>query len=48
MLIKPKVYFPPNAALRGCYVYDVGNGGATHVMQGVYDSVEGKVIGVGT
>ena len=37
------VYTPPNAALRGCYVYDEESGEARHVMQGVYDSVGGEV-----
>jgi cysteine dioxygenase len=41
MLILP-VYTPPNAALRGCYVYDEQSGEARHVMQGIYDSVSGE------
>lgn len=35
------LYFPPNAATRGCRVFDQENGGARHVMQGAYDSVKG-------
>ena len=35
------VYTPANAAMRGCHVYDLENGEAKHVMQGVYDSVNG-------
>ncbi|CAG8959787.1 hypothetical protein HYFRA_00001694 [Hymenoscyphus fraxineus] len=35
------LYTPPNAALRGCHIYDKGDGEATHVMQGAYDSVLG-------
>jgi cysteine dioxygenase len=38
-----KVYTPPNAAVRGCHVYDADNGSAEHVMQGAYDSVRGIV-----
>jgi cysteine dioxygenase len=41
-----EVYFPPNAAMRGCQIYDIENGGVQHVMQGAYDSVEGKVPGI--
>jgi cysteine dioxygenase len=37
------LYTPPNAALRGCKVYDLENGEARHVMQGAYDSVRGVV-----
>ena len=40
-LIAVKVYTPPNAALRGCHVYDMENGGARHVLQGPYDSIRG-------
>jgi len=35
------LYTPPNAAIRGCHVYDLENGEARHVMQGAYDSVNG-------
>lgn len=35
------LYFPPNAALKGCHVYDLENGGARHVIQGLYDTVKG-------
>jgi len=35
------LYTPPNAAMRGCHVYDLENGEARHVMQGDYDSVNG-------
>ncbi|RKF57610.1 Cysteine dioxygenase [Erysiphe neolycopersici] len=38
------LYFPPNAALRGCHVYDLKNGGARHVIQDSYDSVHGDVM----
>lgn len=38
------LYFPPNAALRGCHVYDLKNGGARHVIQNTYDSVHGDVM----
>ena len=38
------VYTPPNAAMRGCHVYDSENGEARHVMQCAYDSVEGEVV----
>ncbi|TVY75980.1 Cysteine dioxygenase [Lachnellula suecica] len=38
------LYTPPNAALRGCHVYDMTNGVARHVTQNVYDSVKGKVV----
>lgn len=37
------VYTPPNAALRGCHIYDVESGDAKHVIQGAYDSVRGVV-----
>ncbi|KAH6674791.1 RmlC-like cupin domain-containing protein [Halenospora varia] len=37
------LYTPPNAALRGCHIYDIQNGEAKHVMQCPYDSVQGKV-----
>ncbi|EPE27364.1 RmlC-like cupin [Glarea lozoyensis ATCC 20868] len=37
------LYTPPNAAIRGCHVYDMDNGEAKHVMQGAYDSVNGWV-----
>ncbi|PSS28287.1 hypothetical protein M430DRAFT_47306 [Amorphotheca resinae ATCC 22711] len=37
------LYTPPNAAVRGCHVYDADNGSAEHVMQGAYDSVRGIV-----
>ncbi|KAG9231329.1 putative cysteine dioxygenase [Amylocarpus encephaloides] len=35
------LYTPPNAALRGCHVYDQSSGEARHVLQGAYDSVVG-------
>ncbi|CAG8979731.1 hypothetical protein HYALB_00011456 [Hymenoscyphus albidus] len=35
------LYTPPNAALRGCHIYDKADGEAIHVMQGAYDSVLG-------
>ncbi|KHJ36328.1 putative cysteine dioxygenase [Erysiphe necator] len=38
------LYFPPNAALRGCHVYDLKNGGARHVIQDSYDSVQGNLM----
>ncbi|KAF4633913.1 hypothetical protein G7Y89_g4200 [Cudoniella acicularis] len=37
------LYTPPNAALRGCHIYDIHNGEAKHVMQCPYDSVKGNV-----
>lgn len=37
------LYTPPNAAIRGCRVYDTENGEARHVTQGQYDSIEGVV-----
>lgn len=37
------LYTPPNAALRGCKLFDAENGEARHVMQGAYDSVRGVV-----
>jgi cysteine dioxygenase len=42
-LTSSKVYTPPNAAMRGCHIYDMENGDAKHVMQGAYDSVRGEV-----
>jgi cysteine dioxygenase len=38
------VYTPPNAALRGCHVYDVRNGEVKWAAQNVYDSVGGRVM----
>ncbi|KAH8660876.1 RmlC-like cupin domain-containing protein, partial [Tricladium varicosporioides] len=35
------LYTPPNAALRGCHIYDIQSGEAKHVMQCPYDSVRG-------
>jgi len=37
------VYTPPNAAVRGCRVFEQESGEARHVMQGAYDSVSGVV-----
>ncbi|TVY30658.1 Cysteine dioxygenase [Lachnellula hyalina] len=37
------LYTPPNAALRGCHVYDMHNGEVRHVRQDTYDSVGGRV-----
>jgi cysteine dioxygenase len=37
------LYTPPNAALRGCKLFNAENGEARHVMQGDYDSVRGVV-----
>jgi len=37
------LYTPPNAALRGCHIYDMESGDEKHVMQGAYDSVRGVV-----
>ncbi|KAH9204732.1 hypothetical protein DL95DRAFT_398276 [Leptodontidium sp. 2 PMI_412] len=37
------LYTPPNAALRGCRVFDAETGESRHVMQGAYDSVGGVV-----
>ena len=45
VLIVVQVYTPPNAAIRGCRVFDTENGEARHVMQGEYDSVEGVIQG---
>lgn len=42
-LTEVQVYFPPNAALKGCHVYDIKNGRARHVMQDKYDSVSGEI-----
>ncbi|TVY16400.1 Cysteine dioxygenase [Lachnellula arida] len=39
------LYTPPNAALRGCNVYDMRNGAVRHVRQDTYDSVGGRVGG---
>ena len=37
------LYTPPNAAMRGCHVFDGESGVRRHVMQGAYDSVRGAV-----
>ena len=36
------LYTPPNAAMRGCYMFDEQTGEAVHVKQGPYDSVGGR------
>jgi len=35
------LYTPPNAAMRGCHVYDPSSSEAKHVLQGAYDSIRG-------
>jgi cysteine dioxygenase len=42
-LMTLQVYTPPNAAMRGCHLYDEHDGKARHVMQGAYDSIHGVV-----
>lgn len=37
------LYTPPNAAVRGCHVFDMESGEKKHVMQSAYDSVRGVV-----
>ncbi|KAE9364949.1 hypothetical protein N431DRAFT_496163 [Stipitochalara longipes BDJ] len=37
------LYTPPNAAVRGCHVFEEGSGVRRHVVQGAYDSVGGVV-----
>ncbi|KAH8787309.1 RmlC-like cupin domain-containing protein [Hyaloscypha finlandica] len=37
------LYTPPNAAMRGCHLFEVESGERRHVMQGAYDSVGGMV-----
>ena len=37
------LYTPPNAAMRGCHLFEEGSGERKHVMQGAYDSVAGVV-----
>ncbi|KUJ09477.1 cysteine dioxygenase type I [Mollisia scopiformis] len=37
------LYTPPNAAMRGCNIFDPETGEARHVMQCAYDSVRGAV-----
>ncbi|CZR63098.1 related to cysteine dioxygenase type I [Phialocephala subalpina] len=37
------LYTPPNAAMRGCHVFDAETGESRHVMQCAYDSVGGVV-----
>jgi cysteine dioxygenase len=37
------LYTPPNAAMRGCHLFEVESGQKRHVMQGAYDSVGGMV-----
>ncbi|KAN0089039.1 RmlC-like cupin domain containing protein [Hyaloscypha variabilis] len=37
------LYTPPNAAVRGCHVFEEGSGERRHVVQGRYDSVGGVV-----
>jgi cysteine dioxygenase len=37
------LYTPPNAAVRGCHVFEEGSGERRHVVQGGYDSVGGVV-----
>lgn len=37
------LYTPPNAAMRGCNIFDPETGEARHVMQSAYDSVDGVV-----
>jgi len=37
------LYTPPNAAMRGCHVYDTQDGQSRHVLQAAYDSVRGVV-----
>jgi len=36
------LYTPPNAAMRGCHVFEKETGKASHVQQCPYDSVSGK------
>jgi len=38
------LYFPPNAALRGCNIFDLQNGKATLVKQGPYHSMHGVTV----
>lgn len=38
------LYTPPNAATRGCRVYEKGDGSMKHVMQGEWHSVGGKLV----
>jgi len=37
------LYTPPNAAVRGCHVFERESGERRHVVQGAYDSVGGVV-----
>jgi cysteine dioxygenase len=37
------LYTPPNAAMRGCHVFERESGERRHVMQGEYDSIRGVV-----
>ena len=37
------LYTPPNAAIRGCHLFEEESGERRHVMQGAYDSVAGIV-----
>lgn len=37
------LYTPPNAAMRGCNIFDPETGEARHVMQCPYDSIGGVI-----